>query len=101
MLNQVAWTYILIDEHEKALLRCEEAIAHCQELGDPYGEASTQDTLGYALYHLRRYPQAIERFERSQRLFHEIGDRFLESDVLRHLGAAHRATGDLGAAREA
>ncbi|MGW2821021.1 AfsR/SARP family transcriptional regulator [Streptomyces sp. NPDC001443] len=101
VLNQVAWTCILIGEAEMAVQCCEEAILHCKELGDRYGEASTRDTLGYALYHLARHPEAIACFQRSQRLFHEIGDRYLESDVLRHLAAAHLAADDRDAARAA
>ncbi|MPY32969.1 tetratricopeptide repeat protein [Streptomyces adustus] len=101
VLNQVAWTYILIGEHEKALEHCTEAILLYQEQDDPYGEASTQDTLGYALHHLARYPEAIEHFELSARLFHGIGDRFLEADVLSHLADAHLATGNREAARTA
>ncbi len=101
MLNQVAWTYILLGDHTKALDCCREGLALYDELGDLYGMASTQDTIGYAFHHLALYKDAIEHFQRSARLFAVIGDRYLEADVLRHLGEAHRATGDRDAAREA
>ncbi|MEW1647165.1 BTAD domain-containing putative transcriptional regulator [Streptomyces sp. NPDC091219] len=101
VLNQVAWTYILLGDHAQALDCCREALVLYDELGDLYGMASTQDTTGYALHHLGRYEDAIDRFQRSARLFGVIGDHYLEADVLQHLGAAHRATGDLDAARAA
>ncbi|MET7681077.1 BTAD domain-containing putative transcriptional regulator [Streptomyces sp. NPDC005423] len=101
VLNQVAWTYILIGDHEKALDCSGEALLLYEEMGDPYGGASTEDTIGYALHHLGRYAEAIEHFELSARQFRGIGDRYLESEVLRHLGAAHQAIGDLDAARTA
>ncbi|MFD9326778.1 BTAD domain-containing putative transcriptional regulator [Streptomyces sp. NPDC060065] len=101
VLNQVAWTHILIGDHEEAIDCCGEAVLLYEEMGDPYGAASTQDTIGYAHHHLGRYAAAIEHFEASAQLFRGIGDRYLESDVLRHLGAARLATGDRNAARAA
>ncbi|MGC0401036.1 DNA-binding SARP family transcriptional activator/tetratricopeptide (TPR) repeat protein [Streptomyces sp. SAI-126] len=101
VLNQVAWTYILIGDHDKALDCGREGLLLYEEMGDPYGAAATQDTIGYAYHHLGRHETAIEHFEVSARLFRGIGDRFLESEVLRHLGAARRAIGDRDAAREA
>ncbi|WP_405843725.1 AfsR/SARP family transcriptional regulator [Streptomyces sp. NBC_01518] len=101
VLNQVAWTYILIGDYEKALDCCREGLVLYEEMGDPYGAAATRDTIGYAYHHLGRYAEAMEHFELSARMFAAIGDRYLESDVLRHLSDARRATGDRDGAREA
>lgn len=65
------------------------------------GEAATWDSLGYAHHQLGQHDQARDCYQHALPMFHDLGDRFEEADVLTHLGDSCRAAGDVEAAADA
>jgi tetratricopeptide (TPR) repeat protein len=80
----------------------QQALALHRELGDPYAEAATLDSIGCAHDRLGDHAQAVDYFERALDLQQSAGGYFyLRTLTLTHLGEARLAAGDAAAAREA
>jgi tetratricopeptide (TPR) repeat protein len=101
MLNAVGWYQILLGEHAAAIAHCEQALTLEEELGDPYGQAATWDSLGYAHHHLGNHGRAADCYERSLALQGGLVDRHRMADTLTRLGDTRHAGGDVEAARDA
>ncbi|WP_307818413.1 tetratricopeptide repeat protein [Streptomyces sp. MBT62] len=57
--------------------------------------------LRLAHHHLGEHSEAATCYERAVALFHDIGGRYYEADILAHLGDTHHAARNPEAAREA
>jgi DNA-binding SARP family transcriptional activator/Tfp pilus assembly protein PilF len=101
-LNGIGWTYALRGDYSRSLEFCRQALDLQERLGYRHGQAATWDSLGYVHHRLGDHTEAIACYTRAYDLYREIGgDRYYETDVLMHLGEAHRAAGDPDAARDA
>ena len=56
---------------------------------DPVLELSAANNIGFALQGLRRYEEAIDRFNSALKIAKTLGSPFLESDILTNLAAAY------------
>ncbi len=79
----------------------ERAVALYRALGDIRGEAEALFWIGCLHQFIRRDNEtAVPLLEQSYRLAAETGDRWTQSEALRHLGIAAHAAGRLAEARE-
>jgi tetratricopeptide (TPR) repeat protein len=79
----------------------ERALELYRALGDPRGEAEALFWIGCLHQFIRRDNEtAVPHLERSYRLAAETGDKWTQSEALRHLGIAAHAAGRLDEARE-
>ncbi|HEY1180343.1 MAG TPA: tetratricopeptide repeat protein, partial [Phytomonospora sp.] len=77
------------------------AIALLMASGFRYGEGSAWDTVGRAHFMRGEFAAAADCHERASALQTDPTDRLSAGRILRHLGEARRALGDLPGAREA
>ena len=70
-----------------------------RELGDPFGEATAPDSLGWTYHHLGRHAAGIACMQASLSMFRELEVRHDQASSLTHLGATCRASGNLQGAR--
>jgi tetratricopeptide (TPR) repeat protein len=77
------------------------ALALHRELGNQFGAATTLDSLGYAWFHLGRYPEAIACYAEAIEVIGDVGDRRDHAEIMVHLGDAHQAAGEQAAAAQA
>jgi tetratricopeptide (TPR) repeat protein len=78
----------------------EEALPQFRELGDRSGEARTLWALGNGNYFERRYPEALEMLEGSQKIFRTIDDRFGLAWSLHTTGLVALKMGNIERARK-
>ena len=72
-----------------------------QHLGDPWGEAATLDTIGYAHHHLGHHQQAASYFEQALAIDRELPDLYSQATHYDHLGDALHAVGNTTQAHHA
>jgi tetratricopeptide (TPR) repeat protein len=70
-----------------------------RRLGDRYGEANTEDSLGYVWQQLGDLDKAIQHYRLSVEAHQEIGSRAGQAVVSGRLGDAYAAAGDPDTAR--
>jgi tetratricopeptide (TPR) repeat protein len=69
--------------------------------GDSINLAYTWDSLGHAHHLVGEHRQAISYYQRAESLSREFANRPLLAEILTHLGEAHEAAADPGAAGQA
>jgi tetratricopeptide (TPR) repeat protein len=72
-LNNIGWCLGLSGDYEQAARYCRRALDLQNELDDRFGLADTWDSLGHAEHRLGRHRQAADAYERSRRLWQELG----------------------------
>ena len=75
-LNSMGWVHALLGNAE-ALIYSQQSLDLFQHLGDPWGEAATLDTIGYAHHHLGHHQQAASYFEQALAIDRELPDLYL------------------------
>ncbi|MFH9044921.1 tetratricopeptide repeat protein, partial [Streptomyces sp. NPDC017966] len=98
-LNELAWLHSSLGWPEVGLVHCEEALALFQRLNTPWREALCWDSLGYTLYLLGRYEEAITSYRRALEEFERLRDHRNLVGALMRLGDTRLAMGDREAAR--
>jgi tetratricopeptide (TPR) repeat protein len=98
-INDVGYSVALMGDYQQALTWCEQARELYQECGARFGEAEAWDSIAYAHQHLGHYSQAIDCYQRAQRL--HSGNRYKQAGTTIRLGDAHHEAGDPAAARNA
>ena len=66
------------------------ACAAARSLGDPEDEAEPWDSLGRALYGLRRFEEALAPYSHAVRIYAELGDKHGQAQSWNNLGLALR-----------
>jgi tetratricopeptide (TPR) repeat protein len=69
--------------------------------GDPLNEGATWDSVGYVLFHLGRFDEAITHIRTALRTIEGMAGGYYQTTMLVHLGDVYHAVGDLGQARQA
>jgi len=91
-----------LGNHQRALAYCQEALTLHHERGDRGRYvAAIYDSLGYVHHQLGHHEQAVSWYLEAVRLRHDLGEPYYEARSLTHLGDAHVAAGDTGAAHHA
>ena len=99
-LNEVGWALALDGRYLEALDHCAQAHAMRGELReDTVGQAHSLDSLGYIHSRLGHHPEAIACYRQALELLAGTQTVTLRAEMLAHLGDAHQAAGDAGAAR--
>jgi DNA-binding SARP family transcriptional activator/tetratricopeptide (TPR) repeat protein len=96
-LNDSGWYFALVGDYPRALENCEKALSMFRGT-HLVGEAGVQHSLGYIHDQMGDREQALRCYRRALDLARELGNRYLESLVLEHLGDHHRARQDWSAA---
>jgi DNA-binding SARP family transcriptional activator len=94
ILNAHGWFQAGLDQNEKALALCQQALALARALGDTSSEAATLDSLGYIYQRLGRYGESADELERAAELRRSLGERFDLARTLTRLGDTLHAVGD-------
>ncbi len=90
----VGWCLIKIGgRHEEARWHCEEALALYRAQRDRSGEAGALEGLGMLAYDCGQYAEALTYFQQARNLSVRLGNRYVEADVLEHLGETYSALG--------
>jgi tetratricopeptide (TPR) repeat protein len=76
------------------------ALAACRQTQDRAGEADCIQRLGYVHLSLDELPEARQRYEKAQTIYHAIGDRRGEANCIQSLGDVHRMLDEYAEARE-
>jgi tetratricopeptide (TPR) repeat protein len=101
-LNEVGWALALDGRYPEALDHCAQAHAMRGELHeDTVGQANSLDSLGYIHSRLGHHAEAISCYRQALELLAGTQTVTLRAEMLAHLGDAHQAAGDAGAARRA
>jgi tetratricopeptide (TPR) repeat protein len=93
-LNAAAWCNAKLGEYAESVRICREALRSHQIIGSRIGEAEAWDTLGLAWYGLGRLDLAENGYQRSLKLFRELGDLHSEARELVNLGETRLAAAD-------
>jgi DNA-binding SARP family transcriptional activator/tetratricopeptide (TPR) repeat protein len=96
-LNGIGMCHAELGNYQQTLAACTEALALARETDAPVD--GVWDTLGFAHHRLGDHSRAIACFQRSLSLARDLRDVNVETEALRNLGDAHRAAGDVPAAR--
>lgn len=99
-LNVVAWYRSLLGEHEQALIDCEQAMELNRKCGNISGEAFTWSGMGHAQHHLGRHQEAVICYHNALDLFGKLNDRYMQAQILNHLGDTYHASHDTPAAHD-
>ncbi len=99
-LNSMGWVHALLGNAE-ALIYSQQSLDLFQDLGDPWGEAATLDTIGYAHHHLGHHQQAASYFEQALAIDRELPDLYSQATHYDHLGDALHAVGNTTQAHHA
>ena len=100
-LNQMGWELSRLGRHQEALGYCQQAVTLLQRLGDRHTTSDALDSLAHALCHLGRHAEAARCYGRAVDLKNQLGERHTQAETLMDAGDAHRAGGDIPAARSA
>ena len=100
-LNLIAWYHVQLGEYDEAHEPGHAAISLLAATGFRYVEGSAWDTVGRAHFLRGEFAEAVTCHERARDLQNDPGDRLAGARILRHLGEARHAVGDLPGAREA
>ena len=77
---------------------CSQALKLGQRLGHKAAQGQAWDSLGFAQQCSGQLAQAVASYSHALDILRQIGDRYLETITLTHLGDAHEATGDIATA---
>ena len=69
--------------------------------GDPLNEAPIWDSVGYVLFHLGRFDEAITHIRTALATIEGMAGGYYQTTMLTHLGDAYHAVGDEDQARQA
>ena len=94
-LNAVGWFHAQLGDQSKASCSASRPWTCRREIGDPFGQADTLDSLGYAYRHLGHYAGGHRLLPAGRSICtEEFGDRYNEADSLVCLGDTYLAAGD-------
>lgn len=97
-LNNLAWSYAKLGDHETALRYGRDAIVANAGVGDRNLEAAVLDTMGFVYMQLGDLTAAMIHYRRSLGLQRVIGQRMVEAQTLISIGDCHRAGGEMSLA---
>jgi DNA-binding SARP family transcriptional activator/tetratricopeptide (TPR) repeat protein/transcriptional regulator with XRE-family HTH domain len=97
-LNAVGWAYAKLDDPERALIYCTEALQRLRRTDERRQQAATWDSLGYIHVMLAHVDEAARCYLRSADLYRELGDDYGSAVALSRLGDVYRDDDNPGAA---
>jgi tetratricopeptide (TPR) repeat protein len=100
-LSSIGWLHTLFGDPRRGLVHCRQALVLYRRIGDRHGEGHALHGAARAYHRLERHQDAIAHLRQALTVRQEIGDRQRQAADLCLLAEAHRATGDVEAAREA
>ncbi|WP_053720191.1 ATP-binding protein [Saccharothrix sp. NRRL B-16348] len=100
-LNGLAWASLHLGHYDAAIRYGRQALTVWETTRNPLGAAHVIANLGHAHRGLGKLPEAITFLQRALPLSVEVGDRYLEAEVLTAIGDVHHAADDPDQARQA
>ncbi len=100
-LNNLAILALDTGDYEKVIVYCAESRDAFLRLGNLYGASHSIDTMGVALYCLRRFEESMRCAREALAIDRQLDDTRGNAVSLDHVGKCARALGDLPAAWEA
>jgi tetratricopeptide (TPR) repeat protein len=100
-LSAIGWELAMLGRYQEALGYCQQALALHRQVGNKHGQPPALDTLAYSHQHLGHHGEAAHYYRCAVELYAELGHRYPKAETLTYAGDAHRANGDLRAARDA
>ncbi|MEV6606877.1 tetratricopeptide repeat protein, partial [Kutzneria sp. NPDC051319] len=98
--NAVGWYQARLGDFEAALANCTRALEMTREQ-DRAGQYGVLDSLGFIARGLGRYDEALDCYDQALALNHELGNIYLQADIMSGIGAVRADIGDPAAARQA
>lgn len=99
-LNAIGWAYAKVNDHERALVYCTEALQRLQRTDVRRQQAATWDSLGYIHLMLAHVDEAARCYLQSADLYRELGDGYGNAVALSRLGDVYHHDNNPGAAAQ-
>jgi tetratricopeptide (TPR) repeat protein len=96
--NVVGWYLARLGEFAQGRVYCERALAMTRER-DRAGHYGVLDSLAFIALGTGHYAEALDYYDQAVQLNRELGNIYLEADVLSGVGAVNAATGNTAEAR--
>ncbi len=100
-LTVIGWYHAQAGDYDSASASGGVALASARRQGHREDEAIVLGLFGYIAQHAGRHAAAIEWYQQSHTLLHEVGSTYFEAGALDFLGQAHSALGEADLARPA
>jgi tetratricopeptide (TPR) repeat protein len=100
-LNNLGWFHARLGELPQARVCCEHALELFRDIGNPYGQTVTLDSLGYIYRQAGDLGQAVAHYRLAVDQYRQLGDLRKLADSLARLGDSCQAAADTTAARDA
>ena len=97
--NAVGWYQARLGEFGAALVNCTRALEMTRDQ-DRAGQYGVLDSLGFIARGLGRHEEALDYYDQALALNRELGNVYLQADILAGIGAVRADIGDTAAARQ-
>jgi DNA-binding SARP family transcriptional activator len=97
-LTVISWYHAQAGDHDKARTAGEVALAAARRHQHREDEALALGVFGYIAQHTGEHTAAVDWYQRSHTLLHEVGSTYFEATALDLLGQTHSALGEAGLA---
>ena len=98
--NAVGWYQARLGDFEAALANCTRAL-EMTKAQDRAGQYGVLDSLGFIARGLGRHDEALDYYDQALALNRELGNVYLQADIMAGIGTVHADTGATEAARQA